>query len=94
MLDKVKMWGRKETPAEQSDNQEIRASLKKIGSDFILKNCGGGEIRTHDTLPGMTVFKTVAFSRSATPPVQPTVATFSRCINFLYASLDDIVKKI
>lgn len=29
---------------------------------------GGGEIRTHDTLSDMTVFKTVAFNRSATPP--------------------------
>ena len=29
---------------------------------------GGGEIRTHDTLSDMTVFKTVAFNHSATPP--------------------------
>ena len=29
---------------------------------------GGGEIRTHDTLSGITAFKTVALNRSATPP--------------------------
>ncbi len=30
--------------------------------------CGGGEIRTHGTLSDTTVFKTVAFNHSATPP--------------------------
>ncbi len=30
--------------------------------------CGGGEIRTHGTLAGTTVFKTAAFNHSATPP--------------------------
>jgi hypothetical protein len=29
---------------------------------------GGGGIRTHETLSGLTVFKTAAFDRSATPP--------------------------
>ena len=29
---------------------------------------GGGEIRTHETLAGLPVFKTGAFGRSATPP--------------------------
>src|SRR5450755_801233 len=29
---------------------------------------GGGEIRTHERLAPLTVFKTVAFNRSATPP--------------------------
>ena len=29
---------------------------------------GGGGIRTRDALAGITVFKTVAFNRSATPP--------------------------
>ena len=29
---------------------------------------GGGEIRTHETLAGLPVFKTGAFNRSATPP--------------------------
>ena len=33
--------------------------------------CGGGEIRTHDTVSHMTVFKTVAFNHSATPPFAP-----------------------
>lgn len=30
--------------------------------------CGGGEIRTHETVSGLTVFKTVPFNRSGTPP--------------------------
>lgn len=29
---------------------------------------GGGRIRTHERLAPLTVFKTVAFNRSATPP--------------------------
>lgn len=29
---------------------------------------GGGRIRTYETLSGPTVFKTVAFNHSATPP--------------------------
>ena len=29
---------------------------------------GGGGIRTPETLPGLTVFKTAAFNHSATPP--------------------------
>lgn len=31
-------------------------------------NGGGGEIRTHDGVAPMPVFKTGAFNRSATPP--------------------------
>lgn len=34
---------------------------------------GAGGIRTHETLTGLPVFKTGAFSRSATTPVGPTV---------------------
>jgi hypothetical protein len=34
-----------------------------------LRCGGGGGIRTHETLTGLTVFKTAAFSHSATPPV-------------------------
>ena|SRR5260221_9360973 len=30
---------------------------------------GGGEIRTHETLAGLPVFKTGAFDHSATPPI-------------------------
>ena len=37
-------------------------------TDFLLS--GGGEIRTHDTVSGMIVFKTIAFSLSATPPLR------------------------
>ena len=31
-------------------------------------NGGGGEIRTHGRVAPTTIFKTVAFNRSATPP--------------------------
>ena len=31
---------------------------------------GGGEIRTHGRVAPTTIFKTVAFNRSATPPSQ------------------------
>ena len=36
-----------------------------LGSLF---GCGGGEIRTHGAVSHTTVFKTVAFNHSATPP--------------------------
>ncbi len=32
------------------------------------RNGGGGEIRTHGRVAPTTIFKTVAFNRSATPP--------------------------
>jgi hypothetical protein len=32
------------------------------------ENGGGGEIRTHGRVAPTTIFKTVAFNRSATPP--------------------------
>src|SRR6185437_14739998 len=35
---------------------------------YLSRNGGGGGIRTHETLSGLTVFKTAAFNRSATPP--------------------------
>src|SRR3989304_2833130 len=35
--------------------------------------CGGGGIRTHETLLGPTVFKTVALDHSATPPGGPWI---------------------
>lgn len=34
----------------------------------IVFSGGGGRIRTHGTLAGPTVFKTVAIDHSATPP--------------------------
>ena len=37
-------------------------------SFFNRKNGGEGRIRTHETLAGLTVFKTAAFDRSATSP--------------------------
>ena len=54
-------------------------SLVKLGTLVVLKQRGeqresaeltggGGGIRTHETLSGLTVFKTVVFDRSTTPP--------------------------
>jgi hypothetical protein len=54
-------------------------SLVKLGTLVVLKQMGeqresteltggGGGIRTHETLSGLTVFKTVVFDRSTTPP--------------------------
>jgi hypothetical protein len=34
----------------------------------LKKDGGGGEIRTHGRVTPTTIFKTVAFNRSATPP--------------------------
>lgn len=36
--------------------------------DFPITICGGGGIRTLDTLAGILVFETSAFNHSATPP--------------------------
>ncbi len=41
-------------------------------SGWHQKKTGGGGIRTPETLSRLTVFKTVAFSRSATPPTRVT----------------------
>ena len=41
-------------------NQERRKMPRLAG--------GGGGIRTHETLSGLTVFKTAGFNRSPTPP--------------------------
>ena len=37
-------------------------------SDSEVSICGGGEIRTHDTVSRIAVFETAAFNHSATPP--------------------------
>ena len=42
--------------------------LEGPGDKSVANIGGGGGIRTHDTLAGITVFKTVAISLSATPP--------------------------
>ncbi len=39
-----------------------------LNAAHTVKTNGGGGIRTPETLSRLTVFKTVAFSRSATPP--------------------------
>ena len=56
------------------------------GGETSVKG-GSGEIRTHDTLPGTTVFKTVAFNHSATlPPFTEDHDYKLSLINFLNAS--------
>ena len=40
-------------------------------------NCGEGEIRTLETLAGLTVFETAAFDHSATSPF--AVSLFANC---------------
>jgi hypothetical protein len=42
--------------------------LEPEAADFRYGCGGGGGIRTHERLAPLTVFKTVAFDRSATPP--------------------------
>ena len=52
--------------ADPPHHQNGGRDLAKI----CFANFGGGErIRTPETLTNLTVFKTVAFNRSATPPV-------------------------
>ena len=43
-------------------------ALSSKGDHFRYEFGGGGGIRTHERLAPLTVFKTVAFNRSATPP--------------------------
>ena len=63
-------------PRRKREADWARADAKPDGKDFSespsapgkLSWIGGGGIRTPDTVSRVTVFKTVAFSRSATPP--------------------------
>ncbi len=43
--------------------------------------CGGGGIRTHETLLGPTVFKTVSLDHSDTPPGRALLRTMGRTYN-------------
>ena len=47
-------------------------------------NGGGGEIRTHGRVSPTTVFKTVAFNRSATPPKMIIIAEKIFVVCLLY----------
>ncbi len=42
--------------------------MVRDGGQHLMWNGGGGGIRTHEALSGLTVFKTAAFNHSATPP--------------------------
>lgn len=42
--------------------------MKKLHNKCVVFLCGRGEIRTHGTLSGSTVFKTVPFNHSGTLP--------------------------
>ena len=44
----------------------VRELIREVGDSLF--DGGGGEIRTHETLSSLPVFKTGAFNRSATPP--------------------------
>ena len=46
-------------------------------------NGGGGEIRTHGRVTPTTVFKTVAFNRSATPPFGE-ILSYQTCVIKFY----------
>ncbi len=48
-------------------------SLEYGNTPIISCQGGGGEIRTHGTVPHTTVFKTVAFNHSATPPCATSI---------------------
>ena len=48
----------------------VRDLVVEVGN--ALRVGGGGEIRTHETLASLPVFKTGAFNRSATPPKKVT----------------------
>jgi hypothetical protein len=45
-----------------------KMELIKKGAKLLFFDGGGGEIRTHDTLSGIAVFKTARFNHSRTPP--------------------------
>src|SRR6516162_5246180 len=47
---------------------QLSNSKTEVKYDSIVFGGGGGGIRTPETLTGLTVFKTVAFNHSATPP--------------------------
>ena len=65
---------------DKVDNKQIWITKKGFRNEFGMtqKVChplieakrsgGGGEIRTHGRVAPTTIFKTVAFNRSATPP--------------------------
>ena len=67
-------------------NSLLGAASRTVGLDlcgFVREvagqratNYGGGGIRTPETLASLTVFKTVAFSHSATPPSRKLGNTF------------------
>jgi len=68
--------GRKEAQAEQNGPQEPAKTAP--GCTHLQEVNGGGGIRTPETLARLTDFKSVAFSRSATPPESSYPARASR----------------
>ena len=53
--------------AVRGQRHKLEANTPKLNSPKEI-NGGGGGIRTHETLSGLTVFKTAGFNRSPTPP--------------------------
>src|SRR5262249_15985839 len=50
------------------DSQDATRAACLLWFFMLRRICVGGGIRTPETLAGLTVFKTAAFNRSATPP--------------------------
>ena len=59
-------------------------------SPWVSIGGGGGGIRTPETLPGLTVFKTAAFNHSATPPLF-SVAAVRLCVISLIFGVTDLI---
>ena len=60
-------------PEDVNYRESAPPNAKELGREGMnavdgMGQIGGGGIRTPETLTRLTVFKTVAFSRSATPP--------------------------
>ena len=48
---------------------------------------GGGGIRTHETLSGLTVFKTAGVNRFPTPPIPSILAFTGRIVISQFAAM-------
>ncbi len=60
--------------------------LKTYTVNIDTGSGGGGGIRTPETLAGLTVFKTAAFNRSATPPRRGPEQVYRRGARFCKSS--------
>jgi hypothetical protein len=58
----------RESDKNQDSNDAQLFRMGELQMKCMTAFCGSGEIRTHDALSDMTVFKTVPFNRSGTLP--------------------------